>query len=65
METNKQFTVKDEMGNELTLWIDDDNEIYTTICNDNRYDYSDRFISLCKEDAIALYNELGSLIKKL
>ena len=66
MATSKHLIVKDKDGNELTLWINNNNEIFIQSSDDDGYnDMYSRWICLCKEDAIELYNELGNLIKEL
>jgi len=66
MATSKHLIVKDVNDNELTLWINNNNEIFIkTSDKDGENDMYARWICMCKEDAIELHNELGELIKQL
>jgi hypothetical protein len=64
MATLKNLVVKDENDNELTLWVNNHNEIFMQV-SDVDGEYLAKYICLCKEDAIELYNELGNLIKQI
>jgi len=64
MSTIKHLIVKDEVDNELTLWINKDNEIFMQTTDSDGEQFA-KYICLSKEDAIELYNELGKLIKEL